>query len=69
MRYFTRDALEVKPLAERKNKLSVANNVRPDSPSPPLSEQALSDIESIIFRLRSARRAGASRMLVFGAHS
>ncbi len=69
MRLFNRDALEVKPLAERKNKLSVADNVRPDSPSVPLSDQALGDIQSIVSRLHSARRAGASRMLVFGAHS
>lgn len=69
MRYFNRDALEVKPLAERKNKLSITNNVQPNSPSAALCDQALRDIQHTVSRLVSARKAGASRMLVFGAHS
>jgi hypothetical protein len=59
-----------KPLSERTDKVFIERDHVPvDAEPQPLSEAGQAVLAEAIDRLKSAREAGKSRMLVFGAHS
>lgn len=62
--------MEIKPLAERKNKLDLKRDaVDPTSYLIELSDEARRDVESAAEVIRRAKEQGAARILAFGAHS
>ena len=64
-RQFDRSGLIVKPLAERVHDLRLANWMALDDPAPEYSHP---DLSAVAARLGSARRRGAARILMMGAH-
>lgn len=67
---FDRSRLVFNPLAEREDRVFIErDHVPPGAPISPLSEPQQVLINEAVERLRSARAAGAARMLVFGAHA
>lgn len=65
-----RHALRIKPLKERKNKVLIERDqVSPESVPRPLSAAAAAVVEEVAARMKRARAAGRSIMLVFGAHT
>jgi hypothetical protein len=61
--------LRVLPLASRKSLTTIDEIlVDPDAPPPPAPAELAAEIRRSADRLRSARRRGASRMLIYGAH-
>ncbi len=62
---FDRSRLLVKPLAERAHDLPLSRWLALDDATP---EFAHPDLETVARRLRAARDAGASRILMMGAH-
>ena len=61
--------LRVRPLAQRRSLSSVEKIVvDPDSPPPPLPEVIQHSVDEAAQKVLAARRAGASVMLVYGAH-
>jgi hypothetical protein len=62
---FDRSRLVIKPLAERINDLQLSNWMQLDDPAPPYSHP---DLASVASRLSSARKTGAARILMMGAH-
>ncbi len=62
---FDRSRLVIKPLAERKHDLSLADLLPLDAPRPDFAHPALPILGQ---RLVEARRQGRARMLVMGAH-
>lgn len=67
---FDRDAIEVKPLSERMNKLDINRDlIEPKIFPVDLSEEALADIRLTAAELCRAKELGAARILAFGAHS
>lgn len=62
---FDRTRLRLKPLAERRHDLTLEHWLRLDDPAPPFEHPALPELAS---RLRAARRRGAARILMMGAH-
>lgn len=62
---FDRSRLKVKPLAERKSDLSVEAWLALDDPAPEFSHP---DLARVAARLAEARRRGAARILMMGAH-
>lgn len=70
MRRFDRDAIEIKPLAERKNKLDLKRDtIDPLAFPVELSAEARADVERAAEEIRQAKKRGAARILAFGAHS
>jgi hypothetical protein len=65
---FDRSRLIIKPLAERKHDLSIAQQLTLDELPPPLEERAMSDITEIGRRMAAARERGAAILLLMGAH-
>jgi hypothetical protein len=67
---FDRNALSVKPLAARKNKLDIRRDaVDPDAFRPALDHAAATDVRRAADDIRAARARGAPVILAFGAHS
>jgi hypothetical protein len=67
---FDRSALRFYPLGDRRNKVQIErDHVPPDAPAPALEGSAVEVITELVDRLKSARDAGAARMLSFGAHT
>jgi hypothetical protein len=62
---FDRSRLKVKPLAERKSDLSIEAWLGLDDPAPEFSHPELARVAA---RLDEARRRGAARILMMGAH-
>src|SRR6516165_6040507 len=62
---FDRSRLRVRPLAERQHDLDLSSLLPLDAPPPALDHPALPALGR---RLVAARRAGAARVLVMGAH-
>jgi hypothetical protein len=62
---FDRARLVVKPLAERVNDLRLEHWLALDSPAPPYAHPQLNDVAR---RLMEAKRSGAARILMMGAH-
>lgn len=70
MRRFCRDAIQIKPLAERKNKLDLKRETIDPATFPvELSAEAHADVERAAAEIRQAKERGAARILAFGAHS
>jgi hypothetical protein len=67
---FDRRRLRIKPLAERENKVLIErDHIAPGDDPRPLPDAVVRVVEETADRLRQARTAGKSRMLVFGAHA
>lgn len=67
---FDRNALEIRPLAEREDRAFIeTDHVSPDEQPQPFSKEAQRVIDEAVERLLAARAAGKSRMLAFGAHA
>jgi hypothetical protein len=62
---FDRSRLRIQPLASRQHDLHLENWLRLDQEAPPFDHPDLAGLAS---RLRLAKRRGASRILLFGAH-
>jgi hypothetical protein len=62
---FDRSRLQLKPLAERRHDLQLDRWLALDDLAPPFSHP---DLAAVANRIRSAREAGASRILMMGAH-
>jgi phosphoglycolate phosphatase-like HAD superfamily hydrolase len=62
---FDRSRLRIQPLAERQNDLHLDRWLSLSDPAPPFSHP---DLAAIAQRLESARRTGAARILMMGAH-
>ncbi len=62
---FDRTRLALKPLAERKHDLTLEHWLRLEDPAPPFEHP---DLGRLAERLRAARRRGAARILMMGAH-
>lgn len=70
MKQFDRTLIHQEPLAERKNKVRIAESyVRPAAPAPELPVDDAMAIGRIASYITDARRQGKSVMLAFGAHS
>lgn len=68
--YFSRDALEIFPLARRVNKIDIQREaIDPATYPVELSDEAFRDVEATAAELRRAKKLGASRVLTYGAHS
>ncbi|MCX6377273.1 MAG: hypothetical protein NTU88_14780 [Armatimonadetes bacterium] len=66
---FDRTQLNIKPLAKRRNYLSIAEiAISPDDPAPPVSDRVQAQIERTAHRILAARKAGKPVILTFGAH-
>lgn len=67
---FDRRAIQLKPLADRLNKVDITNaRVLPSDEADRLSELNAAVMDELIAKLTSARESEAARMLVFGAHT
>lgn len=67
---FDRHQLVFKPLAERKDRVSIEeDHVAPDAVPHPFSEIGQRIVTETVERIRQARTDGKSRILVFGAHT
>lgn len=67
---FDRDKLDVKRLADRKNKVYIERDqILPDQSPRNLSEKGFRMVEHTVERIRKARELGRSVMLTFGAHT
>ncbi len=65
-----RHQLQIKPLSARKDKVYIERDHVPVDAEPhPFSEAGQAVINETVERLKSAREAGKSRMLTFGAHA
>ena len=65
-----RNALAIKPLAERPNKLEIAKIHVPPAAAPgPLTDDAAAAVEETAARIRAARGNNRPVMLAFGAHT
>lgn len=65
-----RDGLVIRPLGERKNKISIERDcVLPGTTPKNMEGDALAIVRETARRLRQARKAGRSMMLAFGAHT
>jgi hypothetical protein len=62
---FDRSRLRIQPLAQRTHDLHLSDLLPLDAPSPPFSHAALPLLGE---RLAAARRSGAARILLMGAH-
>src|SRR5262245_61656652 len=62
---FDRSRLRIRPLAERTHDLDLSTLLPPDSPAPDFHQPSLPVLAR---RLLAARRAGAARILMMGAH-
>lgn len=67
---FDRNAIHVKPLAERKNKLDIQRDrIDPATYAPQLDAAAAESVARAAADVRAARAKGAPVILTFGAHS
>ena len=67
---FDRHALCVKPLSERKDKVYIERDHVPVTAEPrPITGAGKAVVDETVARIKTAREAGKSRMLVFGAHA
>lgn len=67
---FDRRKLRIRPLSERYNKVRIEESaVNPDNPVDPLSPEIEEGLARLVEKIYSARKAGASRILAFGAHT
>jgi hypothetical protein len=67
---FDRNAIRVKPLSERKNKLDIRRDrIDPESYEATLDEAASASVARAAAEIRAARASGAPVILAFGAHS
>jgi hypothetical protein len=62
---FDRSRLVVKPLSERAHDLHLDRWLRLDDPTPPFDHEQLDEVAT---KLAMARRSGAARILIMGAH-
>lgn len=68
--YFSRDQLEIFPLARRVNKLDIRRDAIDPAVYPvELTDEAFRDVEATAAELRRAKKLGAARVLTYGAHS
>lgn len=65
---FDRSRLLIKPLAERTHDLSHSTLLALDALLPALGEKAMRDLDTLGQRLVAARQAGASTLMLMGAH-
>jgi len=65
---FDRSRLRIRPLAERQHDLSHATLLALEEPPEALPDAALADLRVLGRRLCDARRTGAARLLLMGAH-
>ena len=69
-KYFDREHLEIKPLADRKSKLDIERDlIKPESFDSSLSKEASADVQAAAAQIVAARAKGAAVILAFGAHS
>ncbi len=67
---FDRNAIDVKPLCERKNKLDIQrDHIDPETYEPQLDALAAESVVRAAAEVRAARAKGAPVILAFGAHS
>ena len=67
---FDRQALRIRPLGERANKLRIERDaVDPDAVPPELAPDTARRIDEVAERILRARRAGRPVVLAFGAHT
>ncbi|MBQ7813111.1 MAG: hypothetical protein IJ387_01290 [Thermoguttaceae bacterium] len=70
MSLFSRDRLEIFPLARRVNTLDIRRDaIDPATYPVELTDEAFRDVEATAAELRRAKKLGASRVLTYGAHS
>jgi hypothetical protein len=65
---FDRSRLLIKPLAERKHDLSIAQQLPLEELPPPLEGRAMTDVAEIGRRMTAARERGSAILLLMGAH-
>ncbi|HZN34442.1 MAG TPA: hypothetical protein VFB80_11510 [Pirellulaceae bacterium] len=65
---FDRSRLIVKPLAERKHDISIAQQLPLEELPPPLDERATADITELGRRMAAARQRKAAILLLMGGH-
>jgi hypothetical protein len=65
---FDRSRLIIKPLAERKHDLSIAQQLPLEELPPALDERAMKDIAELGRRMARAKERGAAILLLMGAH-
>ena len=65
---FNRSRLIVKPLAERKHDISIAQQLPLEELPPPLDERAMADITELGRRMAAARQRKAAILLLMGGH-
>ena len=65
---FDRSRLIVKPLAERKHDISIAQQLPLEELPPPLDERAMADITELGRRMAAARQRKAAILLLMGGH-
>lgn len=67
---FSRDRLEIFPLARRVNKIDIQREaIDPATYPVSLTDEAFRDVEATAAELRRAKKLGAARVLTYGAHS
>lgn len=67
---FDRRHIALKPLSERENKVQIESaHVKPTDEADPLSPIGQEILNETVQRLTAAKKSGAARMLVFGAHT
>src|SRR6266852_5935984 len=64
-RVFDRSRLQIKPLADRQHDLDLTALLPLDAPSPDFAHAALSTLAE---RIHAAKRSGAARIALMGAH-
>ncbi len=70
MNLFSRDRLEIFPLARRVNKIDIRREaIDPATYPVSLTDEAFRDVETTAAELRRAKKLGAARVLTYGAHS
>lgn len=67
---FNRDAIQERPLSQRKNKLEIERDaIDPFLYNPVLTSQAEKNVEAAVEDIRAANKQGKPVILAFGAHS
>ena len=67
---FDRSKMIYLSLSERKNKVYIENDtINPDLYTPQIDASKKERIKTIADEIKKARKTGASRMCVFGAHT
>ncbi|HEV7225989.1 MAG TPA: hypothetical protein VGN42_25005, partial [Pirellulales bacterium] len=65
---FDRSRLQIKPLAERRHDIEHRSLLALDDPPPPLGAEEMDSIGKLGRRLAAAKKSGAARLMLMGAH-